>query len=85
MPDFDTIYDQVSQSALNQVVCLDQSAQILRGQLTTETSFEDSIALTHALLAINHTLLAWAQYLLPGRSGPVVCPACAVEAEEEEG
>ena len=68
---------------MNQLVVLDQSAQTLRCHLTTDASLEDSIAVTHALLAINHTMLGWSQYLLPAKDGPVVCPACVAEEQEE--
>ena len=80
---FDETFDQISQTGIHQLIVLDQSAQTLRCHLTTATSLEDSIAVIHALLALNHTLLAWAQYLLPPRDGAVMCPACAAEEQEE--
>ena len=82
---FDETFDQIMQTGRNQIVVLDQSAQTLRGHLTAETSLEDSIALTHALLAVNHMLMAWSQYLLPPREEATVCPACADEEAGEEG
>ena len=80
---FEELFDQTSRTGLNQLVVLDQTAQVLRGRLTDALALDEVGDITRVLLALNHAMLAWCQYLLPPREGAVVCPACAAEAEEE--
>ena len=83
--DSQEICEQVNMIAGHQLVLLDGLAQSLRPRLTDELPLDETLALTHTVMALNGQMLRWARVLLTGETSEeaLVCESCR-EAEEQD-
>ena len=63
---YQEIVEQVDAVGKHQVILLDGLAQFLRPRLTDELPLEETLAITHTVMALNSQMLRWARVLLTG-------------------
>ena len=81
--DYQEICEQMDSVATHQLVLLDGLAQSLRPRITDDLALDETMTLTHTVMALNNQMLRWAQVLLTGTTAEEA-PACEECREAEE-
>ena len=83
--DYQEIVEQVDAVGKHQIILLDGLAQALRPRVTDDMPLDETMTITHTVMALNGQMLRWARVLLTGETSEeaLVCEACR-EAEERE-
>ena len=84
--DYKEIVEQVDAVGTHQLVLLDGLAQALRPRVTDDGSLDETMTITHTVMALNGQMLRWARVLLTGETSEEasVCEACREAKEHEE-
>ena len=82
--DYQEIYEQVDSVSMHQLILLDGLAQSLRPRVTDDLPLDETMTLTHTVMALNGQMLRWVQGLLTGTTAEEAptCEACR-EAREQ--